>query len=392
MEHRSFQARRPLRRFGGMAGALLLGVAGCSSPSPSSSPSSSPTACVSNPSAWSPTGSLAQARLSPSATLLLDGKVLIAGGDNGARYEATAELYDPASGAWSTTGSMTARRFVHTATLLADGRVLVAGGNGYGSTTPELYDPETGTWAAAGAMVHSRNWHTATKLASGKVLFVGGIGGVGGGASSAHTQPAELYDPVAATWTPTGPMEYNRVGHTATLLADGRVLVAGGTSQSAGPPRTSAEIYDPLTNAWSATGDLLAARAEHVAVRLATGAVLVVGGLPSDGETVPSAELFDPATGRWSLTGTPDLGDPTLATSLCDGTALLVDGASQGAEVYDEASGAFLPTWSPAGIHGSATLVRLADGRVLLVGGVGEAGEPTTSAELFGSYHGPETP
>lgn len=392
MEHRSFQSRRPWRGFGGIAGALFLAIGGCSSPSPSSSPSASPTACVSSPAAWTPTGSMAQARFSPSATLLLDGRVLVAGGSSGSRFEATAELFDPASGSWSPTGSMAARRFVHTATLLGDGRVLVAGGNGFGSSTPELYDPVTGAWATAGTMVHTRNDHTATLLASGKVLFVGGIGGVGAGASSAHTQPAELYDPSAGMWTRTGPMQYNRVGHSATLLADGRVLVTGGMSQSGGLPRAAAEIYDPVTNAWSATGDLVTARAGHVAARLAIGAVLVVGGSATENAPGTTAELFDPATGHWTAAGSLDLGDPALVTSLCDGTALFVDGSSQAARTYDVASVAFIPTWSPSGIHGSGALVRLADGRVLLVGGVDEASEPTTSAELFGSYHGPGTP
>ncbi len=142
------------------------------------------------------------------------------------------------SGTWMTTGSLSVARFSHTATLLPNGKVLVAGGaSSTGNMTlAELYDPNSGTWTPTGSMTVGRAGHTATLLPNGKVLVAGGLVG------PTILQSAELYDPSSGTWTPTGSMSVARFSHTATLLPNGKVLVAGGAGSS-GFAMASAELY-----------------------------------------------------------------------------------------------------------------------------------------------------
>jgi Galactose oxidase, central domain len=147
--------------------------------------------CAAAPFEFEETGSLATARAYHTATLLPNGKVLVAGGYNN-DYLASAELYDRASGIWTATGSLNTARRDHTATLLQNGQVLVAGGDTPGIgylDSAELYDPATGTWTATGSMVNARTSHTATLLPSGQVLVAAGLG------SGLRTlASAELYD------------------------------------------------------------------------------------------------------------------------------------------------------------------------------------------------------
>ena len=186
---------------------------------------------------WTSTNLMVTARYEHTATLLSNGKVLVAGGYNG-NYLASAELYDPATNTWSTTTNpMGTARNGHTATLLSNDKVLVAGGfNGGYLASAELYDPATGTWSSTGPMGTARFYHTDTLLPSGKVL-------VAGGANSYFLASAELYDPVAGTWSSTtNPMGTARYDHTATLLDGGKVLVAGGYN---GSIVASVRLYGP---------------------------------------------------------------------------------------------------------------------------------------------------
>ena len=137
---------------------------------------------------------------------------------------------------------MVTGRYAHTATLLSNGKVLVAGGYNFASSwlsSAELYDPASGTWTNTGSMAAGRYAHTATLLPNGKVLVTGGINWSAGGCLSS----AELYDPASGTWTVTGPLITGRDAHTATLLPDGQVLVAGGINWSGGY-LSSSELYD----------------------------------------------------------------------------------------------------------------------------------------------------
>jgi Galactose oxidase, central domain/Kelch motif len=166
--------------------------------------------------------------------------VLVVGGYGSPRGGelASAELYDPASGAWSATGSLATARFAYTATLLPNGKVLVAGGSGSTSVlaSAELYDPGSGAWSATGSLATGRGYHTATLLPNGKVLVAGGEDGFSVFAS------AELYDPASGTWSATGSLVFGRSLHTATLLLNGKVLIATGIGNSS--EITSAELYD----------------------------------------------------------------------------------------------------------------------------------------------------
>jgi len=279
------------------------------------------------------TGSLTTDRADHTATLLPNGKVLVVGGRQFFYDLASAELYDPASGTWTPTGSLNIPRRAHTATLLPDGKVLVAGGtredNGYqvySITNAELYDPATGTWTATGSLATARGDHTATLLSNGKVLVAGGRPSFSGGGNPPIVS-AELYDPASGTWTSTGNLNTGRWSHTSTLLPNGNVLAAGGYGN--GVVLTSAEIYDSATATWMPTGSLRDRRADHTATLLPDNKVLVAGGYGGDYPfgSHASAELYDPATGTSKSTGSLlNRRDQHTATLLPDGTVLIAAG------------------------------------------------------------------
>jgi hypothetical protein len=173
------------------------------------------------------TGSLTTARYNHTATLLPNGLLLVAGGYNYS-YIASSELYNPATGTWATTGSLNTARQNHTATLLPNGLVLVAGGNDEGGelASCELYNPATGTWTTTGSLNNAREGHTATLLPNGLVLVVAGVYLYNG--SGFPLIICELYNPATGIWTTIASLSTARDGHTATLLPNGLVLVAGG--------------------------------------------------------------------------------------------------------------------------------------------------------------------
>jgi hypothetical protein len=296
------------------------------------------------------TGSMTSARTLHTASLLPNGKVLVIGGfDQGNQVvptappkpEASAELYDPATGSFTPAGTMGIARAVHTATLLPNGKVLIAGGGthsgglpffGEGIAESEVYDSATNSFTTTGAMGTPRYAHTATLLPNGKVLIAGGFSTSNVGTFTENVLlTAELYDPATGAFTPTGSLGTARGGHTATLLANGKVLVAGGlislNFSGVSVVASTAELYDPLTGTFTATGNLTAERQEHTATLLPDGRVLIVGGASASQGTLASAEIYDPATGSFTATDrmTTPRGAQT-ATLLPDGTVLVAGG------------------------------------------------------------------
>jgi hypothetical protein len=339
------------------------------------------------PGTFSPTGSPVAGRgYGHTTTRLSDGRVLIAGGNapgnDGYTAQTSAELYDPKTGTFSPTGSMATARSHQTATLLSDGRVLIAGGwNGSTSqSSAELYDPKTGTFSPTGSMATARDFHTATLLADGGVLVAGG--GDPNDAKNVPLTSAERYDPATGKFNSTGSMAMAHADDTATLLSDGRVLIAGGRALSGF--QASAELYDAKMGTFSPTGSMTTARDSHTATLLADGRVLIAGGFDSSA-THASAELYNPKNGAFSPTGSMKTERSShTATLLADGSVLIDggdggSGAATSAELYDPKDGAFSPTGSMGSERSSHTATLLADGRVLIVGGFYDG----TSAEIY---------
>jgi hypothetical protein len=353
-----------------------------------------------------PTGNMTVPRSGHTATLLMDSKVLITGGIvpglGGGQVLSSAELYAPATRGFTATGNMTtARRAGHTATLLPDGRVLIAGGYGAGSSvfaSAELYDPSTGVFTPTGDMIEPRGGHSAILLATGKVLIVGGYG------TYPNVADAELYDPDTGTFVLTG--SYAAPGGCdfcapSVLLGDGRVLFP---SQAYAP-----QLYDPATGTFSTTGHMsgecnsgLSTGCDSAAILLTNGKVLFAGGESDSGRSA-YAELYDPATGRFAATGSMTsrrvwhsltlLRDATVLaaggeTDSCSGYSCFFAGSVSSAELYDPSTGAWTQTGAMAAAREDHTTTLLNDGTVLVAGGLAYGGigifyGGTATAELY---------
>jgi hypothetical protein len=342
----------------------------------------------SNGNVWVETASMHVERAYDTATLLRDGKVLVAGGmrnssnsDNGLSLGTNScELYNPSTGSWSVTGSMHDKRFGHTATLLNDGKVLVVGGLisqrlGIVSSC-ELYDPAIGSWNLTHSLSVPRYFHTATLLSDGKVLVAGGYDG------SARVLGCELYDPATGVWTFTGALNVGRTVAASALLPNGRVLIAGGLDESLGAT-SICELYDPSTGKWRYTKPMNVARAwmENGVTLLQNGSFLVTGGGDGILTSFASCELYDPNTETWTLTGSLNAVNWGHTAILLSNGQVLVVGWSY-CELYDPGTGAWtvLAQTLYNTVMGTATL--LTDGRILAAGGIVHL-EPITSCELF---------
>jgi N-acetylneuraminic acid mutarotase len=381
---------------------------------------------------WTPTGPLAQARTRHSATLLANGRVLIAGGTGPSGNLTSSEIYYPNSGLFSGTGPLNVTRSSHVAVRLTNGKVLAAGGRP--TTSAELFDPQTGAWTFTGSMNNVHYFgHTATLLRNGRVLVAGGTGP---GGSPDETSAAEIYRPSTSTWISTTALPVPRVSHTATLLPNGNVLVAGGYTGTTDADALHTQVYKVTSGTWEFNGDLTeprhghtatlmpdarvliaggrwinstigaeifiypelaelagagvmtAKRRFHTATALPNGKVLIAGGQNENFKALSITELFDPATGTFQPTGPLSVPRQRHTATLLPSGQVLVAGGSAGttfyntAELYDPVVGNWTPTGSLGAAREGHTATLLADGRVLVVGGNDAAG-PLQSGELY---------
>jgi Kelch motif len=330
-----------------------------------------------------PAAPMLEPRSGQSATLLTDGKVLIAGGmRRNQDFYKSAELYDPATGKFQTTGEMSVGRVGQIAVLLRSGKVLIAGGwVGQGGTdSAELYDPATGKFTGIAKMTKRRGRPSATMLADGDVLIAGGEE-----RDNESLASAEIFHVKTLSFQPTGSMHHARIAHTATLLNDGRVLIAGGY---AGGVSSSVELYDPKSGAFIDTGSLGMARCKHTAGLLPDGRVLIAGGSGSRGwnGNLSSAEIYDTRAGKFAAAS--PMNDsrfklPDEAVQLQDGK-LLIAGGSREMEVFDPASGKFLVV--PGEMNEKwhyLSETKLRDGSVLLAGGYANNDQATAQAWIY---------
>jgi N-acetylneuraminic acid mutarotase len=346
------------------------------------------------------TGSLNVARYNHTATLLQNGDVLVTGGlgVNGIYTSlASAELYNPSKSRWTLTGSMSVGRTAFTATLLANGKLLVAGGSDYQIScyaTAELYDPSNGQWALTGSMTQPRCLHSATLLSNGEVLVSGGVNSIYS-SNTGTVASSEIYNPLSGSWTATGNLNVSRAHAATLLLGSGAVLTAGGYSNVGNSaPNTylsSAELYNPSTAKWSPTSSMGSSLEPTTPVLLTNGNVLIAN----------AVEFYNPITAVWSATGAlPTIATPPLiSTLLGDGNVLATGTRCKSTQYYNcfnvPSNAAYLysfagNSWSVTGSMNSAridhTSTLLPSGKALLAGGVsGVASNPTVlnSAEIY---------
>lgn len=338
------------------------------------------------PGTFTATGNLNTGRFHHTATLLPNGKVLIAGGSYShptipidAYFDvlASAELYDPAKGAFTPAGNMTMHRTYHTATLLPNGKVLIVGGalltTGYQPPSAELYDPSTGTFTPTGDTTIARlGGHSATLLNDGTVLIAGGFQDPG---------TAEIYDPSTGTFHAIANTIVHHERAIATLLSDGRVLLDGGL------PYAGAEIYDPVAGIFTFAGlGIDPSENSPVAAALLTnGEVLQTLGPACDDCGTRNAELFDPSTSVFSATPQTSSARGLFAgydtATLLPGGVLTISGQ---AELFDPMSSTFISAGPMTMFRAGQTATLLGDGTVLIAGGQDTGGNaPGSTAEIY---------
>jgi ASPM-SPD-2-Hydin domain-containing protein/Kelch motif protein len=360
---------------------------------------------------WVQTGNMTVPRWGNSATLLASGKVLVVGGcsiftpPNVCNVYATIpELYDPAAGTWTATNPPIHQRGGPSAALMQDGRVLVAGGDNPTEgcmASAELFDPATEQWTETGAMSTPRCGFQTVLIEQGP--NAGMVMAISGSPICQACEPvlttAELYDPATGIWTLTGSLAVGRffsIGSVPPYVGSGNIMAVGGMTCCAYTEINEAEVYDVLTGQWTPTSDK-ATRGEERGATLNDSNVLVAGGWTGtepNNRGVPDTELFNAATGAWSGTASMSIDrfSHTL-TTLASGQVLVVGGCDGGwsvcrllktAELYDAVSGAWFLTGSMNFARSSHNATLLPDGRLLVSGGFDPtAARGISTAELF---------
>jgi len=345
---------------------------------------------------WAPTGTMLSPRDGHTATLLANGKVLVAGGTNNGVALTSAELYSAMTGTWVSTGSMHIARSQARAVLLANGLVLLVGGcvndcSGATTSSAELYSPTTGTFSATGSMVQARAEFGVTMLANGMVLVAGGCTAYDANGCLAVTNKAEIYYPASGSWKTTGALRGARHAMTATLLPSGKVLVAGGATASM-DALSSAEIYDPVARTWALGAKMSQARSDFTSIVLGTGKVLFLGGEDVNGVSTNKAELYNPSSGMFTKTGNMTATrEEHTAVLLANGNVLVSGGNKKtlttqtplaSAELYNPATGTWTATGSMSSARAGHTSTVLTNGNVVNAGG-SDASNELNSAERY---------
>lgn len=345
---------------------------------------------------WTLAASVRTPRDGHTATLLPNGNLVVAGGENNNQALSSSEVYSPMTGAWTVSGNLNVARSNADALLLASGSVLVAGGcvsNCLGATThsAELYNSVSGSWTSTGSMITARTYFGMVMLSSGKVLAAGGCTGLNANGCSGVTAKAEIYDSSTGKWTATGSMTAARGSFTLTVLANGQVLAAGGIN-SADNPISSAELYNPSTGKWTATGKMITARDEHTATLLANGNVIVAGGENTSGVTTNKTEFYDPSTGKWKASGNLTASRLEHTATLLPNGKVLISGGNEvtssattvlsSAELYDPSTGTWKSTGNLSDARVGHTATLLVSGTVMDVSGSG-ANVDLTSCEIY---------
>jgi hypothetical protein len=337
-----------------------------------------------------------------------DETVLVPGGDNGNVATTTGDLYTPASDTWAAAvGTMQTDRQDHTATTLLDGTAIVAGGvHDQGSglfgtvASADLYSPGSG-FAPAADMQQDRAAHTATQLDDGRVLVAGGAYGSSGFFFS-PLDHCEIYDPGLTTWVSTGFLNQGRLDHRAVNLVGGDVIVTGGSVVWSGPgPQPagisqntlgSVEIWSQVTELWSFTASMNEARKDHGMVRLIDGRIFVVGGENDFDSALESAEIYDPQNPGWTTVTPLGTGRRGLsATLLLTGEVLVAGGRDDGgtaldsAEIYDPFTDSWTPTPDMLDFRSGHVATRLENGEVLVAGGGNDVVAALATAERYQS-------
>jgi hypothetical protein len=317
-------------------------------------------------------------RRSHSASLLPDGKVMVVGGVSTGSTYAPVEIYDPAADQWSLGPELPAR-YGHIQATLPDGRILVAGGwNGLTKLTDAyLFNQTTGLWTEVGSLHTAFNQGATTVvLNNGKVLVFNGAN-------------AELFDPITETWSVASEVPYPSDGASATTLTDGRILVAGGQPLSPGGNATSAaKIYDPATDEWTITTQMPIARAYHSASLMEDGKVLLASGLTLPSGFAPNSSIYDPATATWSSATAMNLSRYTTSqATAADGSIMIFGGGSYPSTLINEIYHPDTGTWTKGHAYGpmpsQMRSVALTGDRHLFIGGF--VGNPslTLSANTY---------
>jgi N-acetylneuraminic acid mutarotase len=349
---------------------------------------------------WTTTGAMSTSRGAFPATLLSNGQVLVAGGfTNRTGTNTTAgdasERYDPATGSWLPSPAFADGRGFQNASLMADGRVLMTGGkhtNFDVLDSATAFDPTTNAWSAVAAMPQAHANHSQVTLQDGRVLVIGGYGTRADASSDRASNAIALYSLTLNAWTVGAPMPNSVADGTTTLLDDGSVLVAGGSSSNV--PSNSALRYFPATNTWRTAGSFTDARDHQVAALLPNGKVLIAGGDFDDRRTLSSAALYDPAANSWTAVA-PMASARSFATAtlLPNGKVLVAGGEAAGAvlyptylrtaELFDPATNTWSPAPSMATERAGARATLLSDGRVLVAGGSPDPFNSTASAVIY---------